>query len=221
MRDTPRAKSAGGVPGPVFRRIEGNENIRKEGFYARFAGFTHNGVRQFISRGHDAFAKTAQLRAAIADRELRPCALGNSGMGNDPRQRRRRRSLKMREHFARSRIDRRKRVDGNGRGSHKRDSNRFWGWGVDVELPAAEPLPARKAQATQPSLDAPFDEIFFGHWREGTGSVRDLSLQATWDALLSQGGHRHKLGDRCPPTSNYDSSPRTAFRRSIEKFFCA
>src|SRR5437879_7164089 len=47
-----------------------------------------------------------------------------------------------------------------------------------------------RSQATQPSLDAPLGELFFGHWREGIGSVRDLSLQATWDALLSQMGHR-------------------------------
>src|SRR6202171_143288 len=51
------AKSAGGVPGPVFRRIKSNENIRKEGLHARLARFAHNGVRQFVARGHNSFAK--------------------------------------------------------------------------------------------------------------------------------------------------------------------
>src|SRR5882762_8648120 len=80
------AKSAGGIPGPVFRRIESDENIRKESFDARLARFAHNGVRQFIARSHNAFAKPAQFCASIADRKLRPCALGDSRAGNDLRQ---------------------------------------------------------------------------------------------------------------------------------------
>ena len=78
MRNPTRAKSAPDIPGPVFRGIESNENIRKEGFHARLAGFAHNRVSQFNARGHDSFAEAAQLLAAIADRKLRPYILGRS-----------------------------------------------------------------------------------------------------------------------------------------------
>src|SRR5712664_2808788 len=47
MRNPPRAQSVRGVPGPIFRRIKSNENIRKESFDARLARFAHNGVSQF------------------------------------------------------------------------------------------------------------------------------------------------------------------------------
>src|SRR6266568_3057436 len=84
------------------------------------SGITHNGIRQFLARGHNPIAKPAQLLAPIANGQLRPNALGYSRAGNDLRQLRRRRSLKMREHFPGSGIDGRKRVDGNGRGRHSR-----------------------------------------------------------------------------------------------------
>src|SRR6267378_5531469 len=101
MRNSPRAERLLRIAGPVFRRIEGYENIRKESFHSWLPGFTHHGVSQFIARGHDPFTKPAQFRASLADGQLGPFALRVSCAENDVLQLRRRGCLEMRVHFPR------------------------------------------------------------------------------------------------------------------------
>src|SRR5258708_35121819 len=115
MRDAPRAESFHSIAGPILRRIESNKNIREECFHARLAGFAHNSLRQPVTRSHYPVAKHAQPCASFPNRQLCPSALDNARAGNNLRQHRRGRSLKMRKHFPRIRVDRRKHVNLDGR----------------------------------------------------------------------------------------------------------